>query len=161
MKLLLRAVPFAFIVIAWSGRSAESAESARTISFRVNSACTCAECTFEACRKLPRFEGVTKTALSVKARRLDVTFFEDKQPVSALAAAVRKLDVGKDSALLWPVHTGEDAAREAEALSRVPGVSTAKPEPKAGVIAVTFSGKVVVHLAQLDAAVKGPVDAPS
>lgn len=153
-------LPLACLALAWSCRPARAAEPPRAISFRVNSACTCAECSFEANRKLPKLEGVTKTALSVKDRRLDVMFAEGSQPISELAGVVRRLDMGKDSTLLWPVPSGCDVARGAEALAKIPGVVSAKPDPRARAIALTFGGKPAVRIAQLDAALKGTTNAP-
>jgi copper chaperone CopZ len=138
-----------------------AAAAPRTLSFRVSEACSCASCSFEAGRKLPQIEGVKKTALSVKDRRLDVVFDEVKRPVSDLAAAVSKLDMGKDSTLLWSVPKDADIAASAVALARVPGVRSAKADPNARTVALVFTGKSPVTLAQLDSAIKGDAGAAS
>jgi copper chaperone CopZ len=152
---ILRAAVLAAVSIA----AAHAAAAPRTLSFRVNAACTCAECSFEANRVLPRFDGVRKVSLSVKDRRLDVVFEEGKRPLSELALQVSKLDMGQGSVLLWPAD--EDADRAAGALARVPGVRSARADAKAHAVALTFSRSPAVALAQLDAAAKGVAHASS
>ncbi|MBV9468588.1 MAG: hypothetical protein JO316_18195 [Abitibacteriaceae bacterium] len=129
-----------------------------TFSFNVPSSCTCASCSFEVHRTVKKFEGVFKTALSVRDRRLDVTFDEAKHPLSALANLIAHLDLGKDSALLWPLPPGVDTNKALAALGQVPGVHTAKLDPKTHLAQITFNAAKddpTVTATQLKDAVNG------
>jgi copper chaperone CopZ len=130
----------------------------RLFSFHVANACTCASCAFEAPRALNKIDGVKKTTLHIKEHRLDILFDDAKTPISTLSNAVAKLDMGKDSTLVWKVDG--DAARAAEALGRLPGVHTATADGKSHTVALTFAKGPAVTAAQVDTAVKeGAVEA--
>jgi copper chaperone CopZ len=135
------------------GRPVYAAE--RTVSFRVTSACNCAECAFSARRDIPRIQGVKEARLSVKDRRLDVTFDDSRKPVSTLAQAIGRTDLGKGCTLVWAVVPGADPQRLASALANVPGVASTKVDGKAKAVLVAFAPKPEVSLSQLDAAGKG------
>lgn len=126
----------------------------RTVSFHLGAQCLCAQCAFDAQRVLSKIDGVRKVTLSVKQRRLDVVLDEAKRPVSVLATALAKQELGKDSALIWSVGPG-NADQQAKALAQVPGVKAAKPDAKEHTALLTFSPKPDVTTAQLDAALKG------
>jgi hypothetical protein len=130
----------------------------RTVSFRLSSACACAQCSFDAHRELKKFEGVKKTTLSVKDRRLDVVFKEAGQPLSALAIAVGKLDLGKGSTLLWPVPNGADPGQAADALSHISGIAAVRADAKARVVHLSFRADASVTVSQLDNALEGATD---
>lgn len=99
--------------------------------------------------------GVQKATLSVKQRRLDVTLDESRRPVSALAVALSKMELGKDSALLWSLDANADTAQAAKALGQTPGVKGARPDAKAHAVLLTFAPSPSVTMEQLDAALKG------
>lgn len=137
---------------AESVKAATPATQARTVSFRVAEACSCAQCSFEAYHTLKKFEGVRKVTLDVGARRLDVMFDESKHSISDLAHALEKLDIGQGSTLLWPLAKGADAQQSSTRLAQVAGISSAKIDKKLNAVALTFAAKPSVTLAQLDAA---------
>ena len=123
--------------------------AAREVDFRVGTACYCASCAFEGQRELKKFPGVQKVRLSTKERRLTVVFREGEKPVSALALALARLDLGKDSVLEWPAPNAEQVA---PLLAKVPGVAGAQPDAKKRRVLLTFAAQPAVTLAQLDAA---------
>lgn len=149
---LLGVVSSARLVRAENAKSATPVALVRKISFRVNEACSCAQCSFEVYNTLKKFGGVRKIALNVGARRLDIAFDESRHSVSELARALEKLDVGQGSALLWPLPKNADAVQSSTRLSQISGVSSAKYDKKLNVVALTFADKPPVSLAQLDEA---------
>lgn len=132
-----------------------AAADPRTVSFHLGAQCLCAQCGFDAQRALSKMGGVQKATLSVKQRRLDVTLDESRRPVSALAVALSKMELGKDSALLWSLDANADTAQAAKALGQTPGVKGARPDAKAHAVLLTFAPSPSVTMEQLDAALKG------
>lgn len=154
MKIFLLALTLA-VFSPLSARVSRAAEAPRALAFAVPASCTCASCTFDVHRVLSRFEGVKKVKLSTKEGLLDVAFVEGKQPLSALALTLARLDMGEGSSLLWPVPNGVEVSAAANVLSRVDGIATSKADAKARVVHLTFSGKAALSVTQLDNALQG------
>lgn len=153
MKIFLLALVFTALTMPVT----QAAEAPRSFSFVVSSACDCASCNFDAGRVLSKFEGVKKVKLDEKERVLKIDFIEARQPLSALALAVARLDIGKGSTLMWPLPTGIEAAKAGDILSHLAGVASAKTNAKMQVAYLTFNGKTAVTISQLDDAFKAPL----
>lgn len=104
--------------------------AAQTFQFDVPASCTCAACSFEVYRTVKKYEGVSKAALSVRDHRLDITFTESKHSISDLAKLLARLDMGKDSALEWPLSDGVNGEQAVGALAHIPGVRNVKLDAK-------------------------------
>jgi len=143
------------LALAAFGCLRSAAADPRMVSFHLGAQCLCAQCAFDAQRALSKMDGVQKVTLSVKQRRLDVTLDEAKRPVSTLAVSLAKMELGKDSALLWSVDANADTGQAAKALGHIPGVKSAKPDAKAHAVLLTFAPAPSVTTAELDDTLKG------
>lgn len=132
------------------------ADGPRTVSFHLGAQCLCAQCAFDAQRALKKLPGVQNVKLDARQRRLDITLDEAKRPVSTLAAFLAKLDIGSESALIWPDGNEPDTVRAAEELAQVPGVQSAKADAKAHTVLLTFAAGSAVTTTQLAAALGHP-----
>ena len=146
----MKTVLLALMLTVFSLQVARADEAPRSLSFAVPAPCTCSSCAFDVRRELGKFEGVKKVTLAGKDHRLDIDFVEGKQPLSALALALARLELGKGSSLLSPVPNGVEVSKAVEALSGIVGVATAKADKKARVVHLTFDGKTAVTMTQID-----------
>jgi len=91
------------------------------VPFQLRSSCDCASCGFALQDDLRKIRGVARVGLSARERILTVTFDEEQVPLSRVAAATAKSELGKQSALIGDLMDARTPP-QTPGLAQVPGV---------------------------------------